>query len=106
MERMIVEVKYCHDNIPVTIVATMKYNTLRKSWECDQVHSVYWDCIFFDLDDNHDHMARIENLIGDVFDAVEEMFREEDYTELIEGHDYNPMAYVGHRKEDFLWSSN
>lgn len=80
-------VEYYQRNQKIRIEATMRYNAVRYTWYCNQIHTVVWDEIIFNLDSdpNELYYEFVKHIVihGCPYDAVEEMFQEEDYTEIV-----------------------
>ena len=105
MEEKKITVEYCQENMRVRIDATMK----RKAaiWYCDQVHAVKIDNLEYDFDKEvpDDYEEACQFLKEDPFEAVMEMYQDEDYTQMITGHGFDPWDDAGVSPKDFLWSS-
>ena len=105
MEEKKITVEYSQENMRVRIDATMKKNAV--GWYCDQVHAVKIDNLVLDFDKENpdDYMFACLFLEEEPFEAVEAMYLDEDYTEMISGHGFDPWDDAGVSPKDFLWSS-
>lgn len=103
----IVEVQFYKQDRLIKIYATMKKCTFSDEWECDQIHGMYWDGCIFDFDEHPHLLKSCEKIIIEesAFDAVNDMFQDDDYTEDSPSKSWQELAALdaGVSESDFYW---
>lgn len=105
MEEKKITVRYFPEGLRVRIDATMRKQYA--GWYCIQVHAVQIDNLVFDFETDGDDLydEACQFLGEDPFDVVEARHLDDNSTELIPGHKFDPWVDAGVSHKDFLWSS-